>query len=790
MKRHVLSLLFLSSLFLLGSCGQTHTSENISGNVDAVKSYTVTFVNYDGSVLQKDSLEEGAYPKYNGSDPVRKGSDGEEYTFTGWSPKLAPVDSDITYTAQFTSVNSYTITWVNWDGSVLETDKLSYGEVPSYDGENPVRNSEDGKNYTFAGWSPKVVPVYSDITYTAQFTPVNSYTVTWLNWDGSVLETDELSYGEVPSYDGEDPVRNSENGKTYTFVGWSPKVVPVYSDITYTAQFSSEKRYTVTWKNWDGTILELDQGLSYGDMPSYDGLTPTKPDESRLSFTFTGWTPEVTPVDSDVTYWANFTSAENTYTVTWLNYDGSVLETDTDVKYGTMPSYDSSTPSRSSSGKTSYVFTGWSPSLSPVYADITYTAQFREDQVFTVTWLDYDGTVLEKDTEVPYGAYPSFDGETPTREAEDETSYRFSNWYPYPSAVYSDVTYTAQYSSNTTSYTITFKDENGVVYHTSSYTKGTSVDLPNPTKKCTEAGKCYVLKGWYREGDESKTLVDDFSVQGDATYIALFELTDQIKYRVLTKPNGERYCVVLGLNDPSVTDIEIPSTYQGVPVTSIGAWAFQSKIIQSINIPESVTTIGKEAFKYCYSLSSVSLPEGLTELGSNIFNSCRNLKTITLPSALKKIGDFAFWDSGLTTIKIPDGVTTIGSDAFYGCSSLTSIEIPESVTVIEMYTFSGCTKLTSISLPKTLVSIKGEAFSDCSSLEKIVIPASVTSISSDAFKNTYCNFYLEASSIPSGWESDWNIGAYGSVVYYSDTPNIDGSHWHYDSDGKTPILWK
>lgn len=745
MKRHVLSLLFLSSLFLLGSCDLTHTSGNISGNVDAVKSYTVTFVNYDGSVLQKDSLEEGAYPKYNGSDPVRTGSDGEEYTFTGWSPKLAPVNSDI--------------------------------------------------------------------TYTAQFTPVNSYTVTWVNWDGTVLETDKLSYGEVPSYDGEEPVRNSGNGKKYTFAGWSPKVVPVYSDITYTAQFSSEKRYTVTWKNWDGTILELDQGLSYGDMPSYDGLTPTKPDESRLSFTFTGWTPEVTPVDSDVTYWANFTSAENTYTVTWLNYDGSVLETDTDVKYGTMPSYDSSTPSKPSQGKTSYVFTGWSPSLSPVYADITYTAQFREDQVFTVTWLDYDGTVLEKDTEVPYGAYPSFDGETPTREAEGETSYRFSNWYPYPSAVYSDVTYTAQYSSNTTSYTITFKDENGVVYRTSSYTKGTSVDLPNPTKKCTEAGKCYVFKGWYREGDESKTLVNDISVQGDATYIALFELTDQIKYRVNTKPNGERYCVVLGLNDPSVTDIEIPSTYQGVPVTSIGANAFHGTRIQSIKIPESVTMIGKEAFENCSLLSSVSLPEGLTELGTYIFGFCQNLKIITLPSTLKKIGDHAFYDSGLTTIKIPDGVTTIEYDAFSDCSSLTSIEIPESVTVIDSYAFSnctsltsvslpdsvtniagwcfsGCTSLTSISLPKTLVSIWGEAFSDCSSLEKIVIPASVTSISSGAFKNTYCNFYLEASSIPSGWESDWNSGALGSVVYYSETSNTDGSHWHYDSDGKTPILWK
>ena len=894
MKRPVLSLLSLASLFLLGSCDLTHTG----GGSDRINTYTVTWVNWDGSVLETDKAEKGSYPKFEGSDPVRKSEDGKNYVFTGWSPKIAPVSSDITYTAQYSSDNSYIVTWVNWDGSVLETDTVNAGITPTYSGATPEKESVEGKDYQFVGWSPKVAPVYSDITYTAQYTMLNSYTVTWVNWNGDVLETDKVSFGATPTYEGRDPVRESEKGKQYTFVGWSPKVTPVYSDITYTAQFTSEKSYTVTWKNWDGTILELDQGLAYGDMPSYDGATPTKPEESRLSFTFTGWTPEVTPVDSDVTYWANFTSEEITYTVTWLNYDGSILETDTDVKYGSMPSYDGVTPVEPSSGKTSYVFTGWSPELSPVYSDVTYKAEFREDQVFTVTWLDYDGTVLETDTQVPYGSYPSYDGATPTRAVEGDISYRFSNWYPYPSAVYSDVTYTAQYSSFTTQYTITFKDENGTVYSTSTWTKGSSVSQPAPKKKSTVAGKCYVLKGWYKEGDDNKTLVTDFTASEDATYIAVFELVDALNIRTLTKPNGEQYAIVLGLNDKSLTDVTIPSTYQGVTVTSIAARAFESSSVTSITLPDSINSIGEYAFRSCSNLTSVNLPEGITDLPKYLFFSCSSLTGISLPSTLKSIGEHAFsYCTQLTLIEIPEGVTKILSGTFYGCSKLTSVSlpstiksiettssdssdgafsccnslasivIPDGVTSIDYHAFYGCKKLSSVTLPSTLqrieygvfnncsslksivipdsvaqlgysyevtwadgifenctnlvsvtlpkslnsisnrlfknctslknvaipssvTGISSEAFSGCTAIDHIIIPSSVTTISENAFSSTYCNFYLEASAVPSGWSSGWNGSAYGSCVYYSATSNTDGSHWHYDSDGKTPILWK
>ncbi|MDE7192091.1 MAG: hypothetical protein K2O35_06465 [Clostridia bacterium] len=137
---------------------------------------------------------------------------------------------------------TYTVVWKNYEGTVLEVDyDVPSGTVPTYDGNTPTRVADDNYVYTFDGWSPSVSSIYEDTIYTAQFSSILSYTVTWKNYDGTVLETDyNVPRGSTPTYDGNTPTRAAEEeGYNYTFKGWSPSVSSIYEDKTYTAQFEA-----------------------------------------------------------------------------------------------------------------------------------------------------------------------------------------------------------------------------------------------------------------------------------------------------------------------------------------------------------------------------------------------------------------------------------------------------------------------------------------------------------------------------------------------------------------------
>ncbi len=271
-----------------------------------------------------------------------------------------------------------------------------------------------------------------------------------------------------------------------------------------------------------------------------------------------------------------------------------------------------------------------------------------------------------------------------------------------------------------------------------------------------------------------------------------------LKYSLNTDEKG--YTVV-GIGYCEDTDLVIPATYRGLPVTAIGSNAFESvRSFKSVSIPASVTTIGEYAFAHC----------GVTSV------------TFATNSQLTTVDRYAFFSSSsLQSIALPDGVTTIGVAAFNGCNNITSISIPDSITTIEnraldfnssAFTVYNNAKYLGNSTNPYLVLVRAIdtsittcnihtgakiilifAFDNCTSLKSVTIPNSVTTICNAAFY--YCNSL--STVYYGGTAEEWadiSIDSTGNdkltsatVYYYSETePALnedetayDGNYWHF-----------
>ncbi len=279
--------------------------------------YKVTWVDGNGKTLKTDEVEYGEMPVYEGDTPTKTATDEFTYTFNKtWSPNVVAVKKDAIYTAQFDSVtNKYKVTWVDGNGKTLKTDEVEYGKKPVYEGDTPTKTATDEFTYTFNNtWSPEVDDVTKDVTYTAQFDSVtNKYKVTWVDGDGKILKTNEVEYGKKPVYEGDTPTKTATAQFTYTFNNkWSPEIVAVTKDATYTAQFDSIiNKYQITWVDDDGKTLKVDE-VEYGKKPVYEGNTPTKTSDEQYTYTFAGWIAEISPVTGDVTYTATYKKTDFT----------------------------------------------------------------------------------------------------------------------------------------------------------------------------------------------------------------------------------------------------------------------------------------------------------------------------------------------------------------------------------------------------------------------------------------------------------------------------------------------
>ncbi|MBR3202828.1 MAG: N-acetylmuramoyl-L-alanine amidase family protein, partial [Solobacterium sp.] len=150
-------------------------------------------------------------------------------------------------------VREYLVTFIDEDGTVLQSEKAEEGTTPVFHGDKPTKDPNQQYIYEFDKWTPEIASVTGNITYQATYkSSLRKYAVTWLNEDGTVLETNEVEYGKTPAYSGTTPSKESAGEVTYVFTGWIPAIVPVTGTATYTATF---KEATI-----DDIVKDLDNG--------------------------------------------------------------------------------------------------------------------------------------------------------------------------------------------------------------------------------------------------------------------------------------------------------------------------------------------------------------------------------------------------------------------------------------------------------------------------------------------------------------------------------------------------
>ena len=322
--------------------------------------------------------------------------------------------------------------------------------------------------------------------------------------------------------------------------------------------------YTITLDLNGGTVEDM---MSFQNTYTVrEGHTiPELPIPTKDSFEFLGWYTGLdqtsdrftttTQVYSDLNLTAVDRSlVEDTYTIKWVNYDGTELEVDNDVLYGTTPTYDGEIPTKPTDSRFSYEFADWSPTVEPASKDVVYVAQFKEIPLqYTITYeLNGHGKLVEPVNVITYGdalQYPELD-------KTDIVDLAFDGWY-LDAEFQERVSFPYYPQSNTTLYAKWVAIDEGLFSTYSNY-DGT----------CT-------IRSFFGTDAEYETIAIPSTINGET---------------VVGIDNAFQ-------NNQQIKNIILPDTIQ-----NINDNAFKNSSLKSINLPTSVITIGNNAFENCSNL--------------------------------------------------------------------------------------------------------------------------------------------------------------------------------------------
>ena len=282
----------------------------------------------------------------------------------------------------------------------------------------------------------------------------------------------------------------------------------------------------------------------------------------------------------------------------------------------------------------------------------------------------------------------------------------------------------------------------------------TSLNVENGNTKYDSRDNCNAIIE-----TETNTLISAINntiIPNSVTSIADYAFCGLINMTSMTIPNGVSligYRAFMGCS--GLTSLAIPNS-----VTSIGKEAFYGcSALTSVIIPNSVIFIGVGIFSGCSGLTSLKVENGNTKFDSrDNCNAIIETETNTLisgtnntiiPNSVTSIGKEAFYlCMDIVSMAIPNGVTSIDERAFEGCRGLISLTIPNSVTTIGNVAFASCTGLTSVTIPSSVTSIGEYAFQSCNSLTSVTVEAKTPiTISEMVFTNrANATLYVPAGS--------------------------------------------
>ncbi|MDY6372562.1 MAG: leucine-rich repeat domain-containing protein [Bacteroidales bacterium] len=305
----------------------------------------------------------------------------------------------------------------------------------------------------------------------------------------------------------------------------------------------------------------------------------------------------------------------------------------------------------------------------------------------------------------------------------------------------------------------------------------TSITIPNSVTSIGE-------KAFYGcTGLTAPVYNNTIFAQMPTTYAGSYSIPDGI-----TTIRGNAFDGCNGLSS-----ITIPST-----VTYIGSNAFSNcRGLTTVNFnADSCTFAGSSysPFNGCTYISTFNFGSNVKVIPSYLCYGLAGLTSVTIPNSVVSIGDDAFYGcTGLTSVTIPNSVTRIGTESFRGCTGLTSVTIPNSVVSIDSRAFSGCTGLTSVTISNSVTSIGSGAFSDCTGLTSVTIPSSVTSIGSRAFWDctglTTVNFNADSCTLDGSSSYDRAFYGCNNITSFNFGSNVKviPSYLCYGMTGLTSV---